>query len=445
MAIAANKAENPALTLKQFEDISENLQHIIEAGNAFITVYANNRENIVDRLKEAYDGQLTVITDQIGNDDTTGFRHKKKLYQDALNEKRSAEQVLEMALKLKEYAKTWKAIILPNIKSLSLTEENLKTVRAAYTHLLHMRTVCEALPKKLQDNFATTITSINKDLWQQRLNITISKLQDSIDREKPSTRADGNPELPQSQEGSLKYVKPKENAQLYEKGHGDNHKIDPNDLQQGVINNCFALAPIAAIAKANPNVIEQIIKQKSDGSFEVTLHLRKDPTSKERTKTVIPVTREFIESTIELQNGSIGKGDFGELWTKVLDKAIAQAFGGYDALDHKGYPDEILQAIAGKTVTREKIVTKTKEELFVLFEKAVQGKKAVVIGSLPSPDGKSNATNQADDQYLVYSHSYYLDRVSKNKIWLKNPAGNNHLKLSWKTFMIFFDEYSIIN
>ena len=346
----------------------------------------------------------------------------------------------EKITKLNEYVAIWREEVFPNIKALLVTKENLLSVQEMYDHILEMRTFFGNLPKEYQEVFKDSITVIHKDIWKERLDMAKLKFQDSEKKKNPVQRTDGNPNLPKDKEKTLQYEKPKKSAQLYETGNKDSHKIDDNDLQQEELDNCFALSAIASIANTDPQLIEDIIEEKSDGSFEVTLYPRLDPKSEKRTKTIIAVRREFLAAK---GNGgaSVGKGDFRELWPKVLDKALAQLFGGYDVLDNRGYPEEILQVLTGKSVTKTKVDSQNKEELLVIFEQAIKDKKAVTIGSIKSPDGKEFSEN-ADNQILYYSHTYYLEKVSSSKIELKNPHGEYHLKLSWDTFIQFFSHYS---
>lgn len=343
---------------------------------------------------------------------------------------------------LKEYLKDWNEKIFPNLRSLLVTQENLDTVQAMYDLILEIRPLLDNLPAEDLKIAQPLIDNVNKDIWESRLAKTKLKFADSEKKRNPVERTDGNPNLPKDKENLLQYETPRKNAELYETGKNDAHKIDDNDLQQGELDNCFAVASIAAIANTNPKLIEDIIEQKSDGSFEVTLYLRTDPNSDKRTKTVIPVKREFVAPKKSNHVGSVGEGDKGELWAKVLDKAIADAFGGYDNLDNKGYPEEILQALTGKSVTKVKVDSKSKEELFAIFQQAINDKKAVTIGSIPSPNGKDLATDKVGNTRLFYSHTYYLEKVTQSKIELKNPHGNNHLNLSWGDFIQFFSHYS---
>ena len=197
---------------------------------------------------------------------------------------------------LKEYVKDWNEKIFPNLRSLLVTQENLDTVQAMYDLILEIRPLLNNLPAEDLKIAQPLIDNVNKDIWESRLAKTKLKFADSEKKRNPTERADGNPNLPKDKENLLQYETPRKNAELYEIGKNDAHKIDDNDLQQGELDNCFAVASIAAIANTNPKLIEDIIEQKSDGSFEVTLYLRTDPNSDKRTKTVIPVKREFVAS-----------------------------------------------------------------------------------------------------------------------------------------------------
>ncbi len=58
------------------------------------------------------------------------------------------------------------------------------------------------------------------------------------------------------------------------KGEGDEHAVDANDVKQGALGDCYLIAGMAAVARANPKAIQDLIKDNNDGTFDVTLYLR---------------------------------------------------------------------------------------------------------------------------------------------------------------------------
>ena len=230
---------------------------------------------------------------------------------------------------------------------------------------------------------------------------------------------------------------------MYKQGGKDAHKIAANDVKQGVLNDCFVLSPIAALAGTNPSLIEKMIEEKTDGSFEVTLHVRKDSKSQERTVEKITVKREFVID----KNGNdvfAGKGD-RELWVQVLEKAIADVRGGFDGING-GDSNEILQLLTGKKVKKADFKANDLELLWGDLIQAYADKKATNFSSLSKP---TNVTlpfyTTKDNQKIHYGHNYYLNKIDANKIWLNNPHGKEHLILTKKDLETYFARYYILD
>ncbi len=56
------------------------------------------------------------------------------------------------------------------------------------------------------------------------------------------------------------------------KGEGDESDIDPNDVKQVHLGDCYFLASMAAVARANPELIRKLIRQIDAHHYEVTLY-----------------------------------------------------------------------------------------------------------------------------------------------------------------------------
>ena len=59
----------------------------------------------------------------------------------------------------------------------------------------------------------------------------------------------------------------------FAQGAGDADAISPNDVTQGQLADCYLLSSLAAVAQARPDLIRNIIKQNSDGSYTVTFSI----------------------------------------------------------------------------------------------------------------------------------------------------------------------------
>jgi Calpain family cysteine protease len=87
--------------------------------------------------------------------------------------------------------------------------------------------------------------------------------------------------------------------------------INPSAIRQGIVQDCYFDASLASLAKTNPIAIYKMIKQKADGSFEVTF-----PGDSKN-----PVT---ISAPSEAELGFYNRAaQFGN-WAPVMEKAYAE-------------------------------------------------------------------------------------------------------------------------
>ena len=149
-----------------------------------------------------------------------------------------------------------------------------------------------------------------------------------------------SPEVDKATERDIDYEYTEIVADLFRKGRGDSHKIDPNDVRQGYLADCYFLAAIQAVAQSDPQALENLIKDNNDGTYEVTLYVHKGLISFSRTPVKITV-----DTTVPTRKGTTnpvyaGKGD-NELWVLLLEKAYAQYEGDYGDIAW-GQPSEAM-------------------------------------------------------------------------------------------------------
>ena len=121
-------------------------------------------------------------------------------------------------------------------------------------------------------------------------------------------------------------------ADLFVKGKGDDNAIDPNDVKQGYLGDCYFLAAIQAIAQSNPSALKKLIKDNKDGTYEVTLYVYKYLVSWNRSPIKITVDTNVPHVKGTIQPVYAGKGD-NELWVLLLEKAYAVYEGSYGDIE----------------------------------------------------------------------------------------------------------------
>ena len=256
----------------------------------------------------------------------------------------------------------------------------------------------------------------------------------------PATKHE--PELPKDDDKAYKY---KEFiAEVFERGKGDENKIDPNDVAQGHLGDCYFLAAVAAVARANPKSLEKLIAgPKKDGSYDVTLYVDKGWFSYQSKPKVINVKPVF--ATDKKGNPAYaGKGD-KELWVMLLEKAYAKLNGGYDDLDKGGRAEDAMEALTGKDATWFKVSSKSKTEILDIFKDALDKKDPEpVVANSHSHKDHSKEKKKTNQKYgIVGPHAYPVRAVNGKIIDLQNPWGTDHVKIPIDDFMIFFNDVSI--
>lgn len=196
--------------------------------------------------------------------------------------------------------------------------------------------------------------------------------------------------------------------------------IQPGDVQQGHLGDCWLLASLAAVARANPGVIARGIEDHGDGTFTVTVFVEEKGALAARR---VQLTPEFPQyQTTLLQRLWPGTTRFAyaqpgddteEAWVMLYEKAVAAVKGGkYEALD--GGPGlEGLQMVTGTKA--EFLVPRqmTPDALTARLQQIVQPNHAVTVGTFPLDQIVEAGPNpllvgNTDDPKLSSGHMHYV-------------------------------------
>lgn len=231
--------------------------------------------------------------------------------------------------------------------------------------------------------------------------------------------------------------------------------IAENDALQGSLGDCYLIASLMGLARKKPDVIRNAIKEIKQGgkvTYEVTLYFLDGNDKKKLVSQKIKIDNQF---TVKSDGSSAyaAKGDQGELWVLVIEKAMAKALGGYKALAG-GHTDWALRMLSGKFPTsnnmdqgnskttpprkgtsKEDIINILKNNKGKLITVAIQSSPKEVSGLFKIEDVEGVSTEShyiSFGKYSIYcKHAYLIDSIDYAKldtagdkdpvITLKNP------------------------
>jgi uncharacterized protein YukE len=249
-------------------------------------------------------------------------------------------------------------------------------------------------------------------------------------------------------------------GQPFTQGIGDESDILPSDVRQGGIGDCYLMASLAAIALQDPGVIRRMIRDNGDGTYTVTLHQNMRGLAAWQPQfypVEVVVTPEF-----PLEGGDLvfaqsvdGQGDRQELWTALVEKAYAQANGGYHDIEG-GWGHAAMEAVTGvesQWFSPSSATIDTFADHFEagnaitassLGELAIWGENGEIIIDIPDA---SDRNPLFQDHTLCENHEYYVTGVDRanGSITVRNPWGWNEgeVTLSFAEFQGAFRRASV--
>jgi len=215
-------------------------------------------------------------------------------------------------------------------------------------------------------------------------------------------------------------------------GQGDAKAVDPNDVSQGGIGDCYYMSSLATIAQQHPEVIQNAIKQNDDGTYTVSLYEKRpwyQPWGPEFTKKEINITPELPArdgNAIFAHTGDETNGQ-KELWVGLMEKAFAKEHGSYKSIEG-GWGNEAMEALTGKS---SDTYSPGKMNIQQLADLHTQGKGITVssaadykLGPIDLPDTVSRNPLYKNGT-LVANHEYWISDVDtkNNTVTLRNPWG----------------------
>lgn len=247
------------------------------------------------------------------------------------------------------------------------------------------------------------------------------------------------------QRDALPALRPKHEGKEYEdfetgrafvQGEGDAHAIDPNDVKQGALGDCYLIAGLAAVARADPSAIERIIKDNGDGTFDVTLYLRSSRYSRPRPVTKTVDARLAVKSAGRPLYAGTGDqvGDDVELWVALIEKTVAQHKESYDLISGGNINGDgfvfagVSEMLTGEYENYLRTDNMDHDEILLYIAFALEDGNAIVASSRNIKDDE-DLTREANEANVYWNHAYAPESVDLDAgtISLQNPWGSHHV------------------
>jgi Calpain family cysteine protease len=203
--------------------------------------------------------------------------------------------------------------------------------------------------------------------------------------------------------------------------------IEPADVFQGQIGDCYFPSAMAALALNHADEIEKMIKSNGDGTYTVTFK-EKDWMSGRFKDVPIKVDGDlYVRSWGGPLYGASGR-DRGEtsmeLWFPLIEKAYAAWKGSYNEIGSGGLSNDVFEAVLGKDGRFNSVSPGTEDRTWRAITTAIDARQPVSAGT------------HGDDQAAIYTntgvyadHSYsvlgYAERNGEKFVKLRNPWGES--------------------
>ena len=259
------------------------------------------------------------------------------------------------------------------------------------------------------------------------------------------------------QRDALPGLRPKHEGKEYEdfesgtafvKGAGDTNDIEANDAIQGALGDCYLIAGMAAVARAQPDAIRDIIKDNGDGTFDVTLYLRSSRYSRPRAVTQTVDSRLAVKSAGKTLYAGTGDSSGGEteLWAALIEKTVAQHKDSYDLISGGNINGGgfvfagASELLTGKPESYMRVDNMDNDEVLLYIALALEDKQPVVASTRNIKDDE-DLTRDAKKHNVYWNHAYAPESVDLDAgtITLQNPWGSHHVAdLSIDDFRRFY-------
>jgi hypothetical protein len=213
--------------------------------------------------------------------------------------------------------------------------------------------------------------------------------------------------------------------------------IDPNDVMQKGLGDCYFMAAEMALARSNPQAIENDITQNSGGSFTVKIYNNPAAPRAGSTQTGW-ISYTFAADSILTNGWAMAglSGDYNsftgnvEIWPQLLEAAWMKLNGGTYQGISSGTTSDALIALTGLPYTFIPLVGMTNQQIGHSIQQELATGAPVAIGTFQDTFGKKGSFSLFPATGNVYyDHAYVVESVNTDvdgnivSVTLLNPWG----------------------
>ena len=249
-------------------------------------------------------------------------------------------------------------------------------------------------------------------------------------------------------QATVQWADPAAKMTPFVKGATDKAAVDPNDVAQGSLGNCYFIASMVAVARANPDAIKQLIRSRGDGTYDVTLYVRDSAYGSPKAVTQVVDPRMPLGPSGSPLYAKVGdqKNGTTEIWSSLLEKRLAMQKGSYDKISGGNIAKDgfafagATELLTGKRESYRATTGMKEDDVLLEIAAALEGKKPVTVDSkdmTATPD----LAKEAEAHNVYGNHAYAPSKVDleARTIDLTNPWGSDHVTgLSVKDFLRFY-------
>ncbi len=195
-----------------------------------------------------------------------------------------------------------------------------------------------------------------------------------------------------------------------------------DDVNQGGVGDCWALATLAGQGRQDPSFYDKMVRQNPNGTVSVRLY---DDSGNPHWITVtgdLPVKDGALAGA---SGDSVRNSDSAENWPAYVEKALARAYddgdestSGYENID-RDWPDQSVEILTGKDARN----IEASDASTAGIGDRVDSGQVVIVSTEGSDQGPYVHSN--DSGNLVGGHAYFVkDVLPDGRVVLGNPWGS---------------------